>query len=396
MTPPAPPADTLPPQPFFHTAEQRRALARQRFFDEGQRPTGLVPDAVIQSWTRCVQARRDAAEPLRPATVSALRLQSAQRRHRALLAAAAPELAHLQALAAGRGCHLQLLGPDGVVLRSDGGDGGGGLLPAFTQPGTDVSEPRLGTTAPAVALRSGQPCAVQGREHFFEALHTLRCAAAPVHDGRGQLAGALNLSLEGEAFGFDALAVVATYAGAIGHRLAQALQRDGWLLRFHVHPDWVDTPGAALAGLDDDGRVRWCNEIATHWLPDGELAAWPAPPCTAAAAAADGPCRGTLPNGLPVWWRLQRGDGRAPAAAQATTASAAPAAPEVPPPVDPGPPPTLAAQREAAIVQALRQCRGNVSRAARLLGISRGAVYRHAGRRGMAPSVDDAAEVFRR
>jgi hypothetical protein len=35
----------LPVQPFFATPEQRFNLARQRFFEDGQRPTGLVSAA---------------------------------------------------------------------------------------------------------------------------------------------------------------------------------------------------------------------------------------------------------------------------------------------------------------------------------------------------------------
>ncbi|MEY3296727.1 MAG: hypothetical protein RLZZ451_2775, partial [Pseudomonadota bacterium] len=38
----APRAQALPAQPFFAGAPARAALARERFFAEGQRPTGLV------------------------------------------------------------------------------------------------------------------------------------------------------------------------------------------------------------------------------------------------------------------------------------------------------------------------------------------------------------------
>ncbi|MGH8796423.1 MAG: GAF domain-containing protein, partial [Caldimonas sp.] len=55
---------TAPPQPFFTTPEQRLALARERYFDEGIRPSGLVSEAVIQSWSRCLQARRRPGEAI--------------------------------------------------------------------------------------------------------------------------------------------------------------------------------------------------------------------------------------------------------------------------------------------------------------------------------------------
>jgi transcriptional regulator of acetoin/glycerol metabolism len=33
-------------------------MAREQFFEEGQRPSGLVPEPVIQSWSRCMGSRR--------------------------------------------------------------------------------------------------------------------------------------------------------------------------------------------------------------------------------------------------------------------------------------------------------------------------------------------------
>ena len=35
----------LPAQPFFSTPKQRLALARQRYFEEGVRPSGLVSES---------------------------------------------------------------------------------------------------------------------------------------------------------------------------------------------------------------------------------------------------------------------------------------------------------------------------------------------------------------
>ena len=63
---------TLPVQLFFTTVQQRLALARQRYFEEGVRPSGLVGESLIQSWSRCVQARRNPNESVafNPVTTS--------------------------------------------------------------------------------------------------------------------------------------------------------------------------------------------------------------------------------------------------------------------------------------------------------------------------------------
>ena len=82
----------LPPQAFFSTPEQRLALARQRYFEEGVRPSGLVSESVIQSWSRCLQAQRRPGDAVTFATVTASRTHSALTRSRVLLEAAGEEL----------------------------------------------------------------------------------------------------------------------------------------------------------------------------------------------------------------------------------------------------------------------------------------------------------------
>src|SRR5450755_5048644 len=74
----------LPAHPFFSTPEQRLALARERFFEEGIRPSGLVSEAVIQSWSRCVQSHRNPAEKIVFVPVTQGRVRSALTRSRML------------------------------------------------------------------------------------------------------------------------------------------------------------------------------------------------------------------------------------------------------------------------------------------------------------------------
>ena len=51
----------LPANPFYDSPAQRVALARQRFFEDGLRPSGVVSEAVIQSWSRCLRTHPDPA-----------------------------------------------------------------------------------------------------------------------------------------------------------------------------------------------------------------------------------------------------------------------------------------------------------------------------------------------
>jgi len=45
--------------PFFSTPAERVELARRRYFEEGVAPSGVVSDAVFQSWARCQRLHAD-------------------------------------------------------------------------------------------------------------------------------------------------------------------------------------------------------------------------------------------------------------------------------------------------------------------------------------------------
>jgi transcriptional regulator of acetoin/glycerol metabolism len=85
-----------------------------------------------------------------------------------------------------------------------------------------------------------------------------------------------------------------------------------------------------------------------------------------------------LPNGLTLWarceWRARDGH-RAVHAMGQPEAPAPSEAPKVA-----APEPTTASLRETehqTVVRVLAECEGNVSKAARALGVSRGRIYRH-------------------
>ncbi|HEX7441154.1 MAG TPA: Fis family transcriptional regulator, partial [Caldimonas sp.] len=107
-----------PPQPFFRTPEQRLALARERYFEEGIRPSGLVSESVIQSWGRCVQAHRDPAESIVFEPVTQARIRSALTRSRMLLENARSELRQLESTLAGTACTVILTDPQGIVVHA--------------------------------------------------------------------------------------------------------------------------------------------------------------------------------------------------------------------------------------------------------------------------------------
>lgn len=409
--------------PFFHTPAQRVALARQRFFEQGQRPTGLVSEAVIQSWARCLQQRQEPARVPAFNPVSTSRVHSVLQRNRVLLQAASAELAALQHTLAGTATAALLLDPQGVVMHASWAGGGGDtpVLDVGARIGVNLAEDSIGTNAPGITARTGCASMVLGEEHFACVTQRMHCAAAPVRDSQGRLAAVLDLSSEGRPFAFDAAGLVALYATAIENRLLRAQAHDQLLVQLQVNPALLHTPMAGLMGVDGRGQVAWLNPAAAALL--GRASAWPAPTGLDVEAAlgqhlavlqtwtqaAHSPRTLRLPSGLTVWVNCQWADGLAgpqdvpsaarpvaPAAAdttrgmppvpgvraetQAAAANTAPAGSTVAAPAAEAParpPGTLRDNDRRLIEQTLVACRGNVSQAARRLGVSRGLIYRH-------------------
>ena len=420
----------LPAQLFFSTPQQRLALARQRFFEEGVRPSGLVSEGVIQSWARCLQARRAPHEAVSFNPVTASRAHAALARSRLLLAAAANELSQLESTLAGTSCTAILTDPQGVVVhatrtqrRSDEV-----LMPLASRVGVSLAEDTVGTNAPGITAHTGQPSVVLGGEHFFGCVQVMHCAAAPIRDVRGQVAGVLDLSSETQPFGFDAAAVVGLYATSIENRLLSAQSQEHIVVHFQTWPNLLGTPMEALAGVASDGSVAWLNGAASRLLGHPHAAAGLQaealfglrPQELNAQTRRTQAAAHRLPCGLNVWLlaRMQAPDGLGQAinlgrheaaplgnpghagsvGAEPLHTPHTPHTPHATLPVEAprglthtsDTPPrngiggsgasggaTLRTAGLHLIEQTLADCGGNVSMAARRLGVSRGLVYRH-------------------
>lgn len=420
-------AGQTPRELFFRTTEQRIALARQKFFEEGVRPTGVVGEAVIQSWMRCLAARQQPERRPEFQPVTASRAHSALARSRELLAAADDDLGILETALAGTDCRVILTDGEGVTVHvtQRPAPDDQPVLRGAARLGVDLAETLVGTTAPGVVARTGHAVTVVAGEHFHVALARVDCAAAPIRDARGRLAGVLDLSVEGRGFGFHAASMVGLYATRIENRLLQMQSLDLLIVRFQADPHLLHTPLEALAGIDARGELRWLNAAGARLLAVEPDCAGPAETLFGlrlsdllALTRLRGPAVAQLPSGLRVWLqaRLRAGDGAdfnrsralavaapAPAAsahaAQATSAasatsaapptSAASATSAVPPtiaapatsaapatPAPPARPGTLGDHGRQLIDATLAECGGNISRAARQLGVSRGLLYR--------------------
>lgn len=379
-----------PHQLFAPTHAERVQRARTDFFERGLRPSGLISEAVIQSWMRCLRVSSNQRQKVAFEPVSASRQHAARERSRGLLELAQPPLQTLEQALSGTGAHVLLTNGDGVMLYATPAPTGPRMLMhGVARAGVCVAEAQVGTNAPGIVVATGQACTVTGSEHYFEGLHALRCAAAPIRNAQGALVGVLDVTVEDQAFGFDPAAMVGLYATTIENALLRAQARDQLVLRFQTHPSLLGSPLEGLAGIAADGSLVWTNEAGARLLG---CAAPVRQPLSAlellaidmrgllgmAHAEAARPLR--LASGLGLWVQAQLCDG-----ALALVGWELPAAqlalPEVQPVVQDHrpeqlPAATLRAHSRQLIQQTLAEQGGNVQRTARLLGISRGTLYR--------------------
>lgn len=377
--------------PFFNTPLQRTQLARERFFEQGQRPTGMVPEAVIQSWTRCLAdglqpQQRPEFEP-----VTRARAKAVQERGQPLLQSAAPELDQLDAMLASTGCKTLLTDRDGIVLRATPANAGAGaLLDSIGRVGVYLGEPNFGSTAPGISLSAAQDCAVAGAEHYFGVLQSLYCAAAPVRDPLGRVVGVLDVSIEGRPFAFDALALVRLCTAGIENRLLSLQAGADVVLCFQTDAALLGTPLEGRAVVSGGGRLLGMNAAASRLLQlDGVASGNDVHTLLGLTPAAIDRLRSRsqvqqpqahhLPSGLRVWLRAWRH--AEPAAAVRRLGSATPAASLG---ANPRPAASLRATSDQLISDTLRDCQGNIAQAARQLGVSRGLLYRRLQRRAGA------------
>jgi sigma-54 dependent transcriptional regulator, acetoin dehydrogenase operon transcriptional activator AcoR len=379
---------------FFSTQADRVALARQRYFEEGELPSGVVSEAVFQSWARCQRQKQDPHARLDFQPVTTSRAQLALQKNRLLRDAWLADVGEIDVVLGATNCGAMLTDPSGVLIGATSSRRAHEkITPIAHRIGVNFAEEAVGTTAPGIVARTGKQVCVQGAEHYFESVSFMHCAAAPVRDIHGNLAGVLDMSSEGIAFNFDAASVVGLYASSIENRLLISQSTEHLIVRFQISLAMMDTPMAGLIGVDMQGRIVWRNAAASRLLglpPDGEPTGSGKvdellQSSFSALASIPGDTHSLLrlPNGLQVHVRceLQARDGRRqlfsagksgqevlPMSAQEDVAAS--------PAVEPPEPASLRDADVDLIAKTLKECGGNVSAAARKLRVSRGLIYR--------------------
>ncbi len=244
--------------------------ARKRFFLDGTSPEGLVAAPILRSWQRCSSQGLDAGERPHVEPMSSAALRGEQERHDLLRRITRPEMMSLRQEAKLTDSVVILTDGEGLVLEMTGNpEFAGRASRVALRPGVAWNEAAIGTNAIGTALVERRPIGVHGAEHFFEPHRILTCAAAPIFDPRGQLAGVLDMSGHASVRPVHALGLVRLAVEQIEHRLFERGFERFSVLRFHEEAELVGTTREAVLVFEGDrlvgGNRRGLGLVKLDW-----------------------------------------------------------------------------------------------------------------------------------
>ncbi|XHS77195.1 GAF domain-containing protein [Burkholderiaceae bacterium UC74_6] len=238
--------------------------ATQRLLGEGAQT-----QAILSSHARSAAFGLNPLTTPPPDLPTAEQLRSHRERHARLMAQAAP-LMELLAEQLGLGRQLVLLADASGMILHLAGDAGfiERMRVLGLQVGALWSEAARGTNAVGTCLMSERPTMIHGAEHFLRALHMLSCVASPVLDHKGGLAGVIGIATERRGYHPHSLALV----GMAGRMIEQACFEERFAasgrLHFHAEPTALGTPAQGQLAVDEEGRWLGADRRALELLGD--------------------------------------------------------------------------------------------------------------------------------
>jgi transcriptional activator for dhaKLM operon len=222
--------------------------------------------AVVRSWKRCVYRFDPLARP-RLTAISRNALTTIIRAQQELITIATPFIEDIYQYTERSDYAILLADGAGCILET-GGDAHalGKAAELGFQQGMYWSENNAGASALGLVLLEGTAVQVVGAEHYFQFLHGIVTAAAPIHDVRGRIIGLLGMVGSVETATSHTLALVMAAARAIGNQL----QANWYLEEANQHLSEVNTIVEAITeGVivwNQQGEIRHVNEQAAEML----------------------------------------------------------------------------------------------------------------------------------
>jgi transcriptional regulator of acetoin/glycerol metabolism len=313
-------------------AEQIFAVARD--------PSAPARSAISASWVRSLM--RYGLDPMAktpPRTLSDRELREAREPVESLLASAQSTLDRLFQAVGDTGCCILFASANGVPIDRRGVCADNDTFQSWgLWPGTVWSEECEGTNGIGTCLADERALTIHRDQHFHSRNIGLSCTVAPVYDHRGRLAAALDVSSCRADLTADFVGLIAAAVADAARRIEARHFRTAFPgARIVVAPD-TDWGAGALLAIDRDDLVIGASRAArlACGITDAQLAA----PLRADALLCD----------------------------------------------EPGAAENLEHAERAVLQRALCRAQGNVSAAAKALGVSRATMHRKMRQLGLTRS----------
>ena len=314
----------------------RESSHADKVLEVTQSASAAARSTVAASWHR--SARKHGLDPNDQRIPERLEQSGLHERREELetfLMVAAPRLDALFSLMGQSGCAVLLTNADGVILDQRMSASDASTFESWGLcAGTDWSEAREGTNGIGTCLTENRRVIIHQGEHFFSRNTEMSCIDAPIYGPDGQIVGALDVSSARA----DQTEAINRLIGAQVANTARAIEEAGFRAAFSnariVVADCDNNESASLLAVDHHDLVIGATRKARR----------------AFGLVDSGPI-----SALPATDILGREDG----------------------------PTGFERAERAAVIRALARAYGNVSMAARQLGVGRATLYRRMKRLGL-------------
>ncbi len=154
---------------------------------------------LVASWSRCIGGY--GLDPMRaqpPHILTAAELRNSVEEMDEILFAARAALERLHAVSQGTKACILFAGQSGILVHSSVPLSDAAELHRLgLHPGVDWNEQTEGTNGIGTCLVEKSPLLIHKEQHFYERHMSVSCAAAPIFDHVGEIAGALDVTIYG-------------------------------------------------------------------------------------------------------------------------------------------------------------------------------------------------------
>ena len=216
--------------------------------------------AIRNSWARCRDVGLSPSGKPVDAVTSEIDLSIIQEKNERIRQFVLPELQLLYNQIAGTNFMVAYADTSGIVLdayldeefkRSDAGKA--------VIPGSIWTENNRGTNALGLALHSGKPQIVAGKDHYFRKLGNLSCFASPIYGQNNEILGVIDATSDAASRQEHTLALVKLASKNVENRLFIEQFNDSLILIFHARHEYLSTTSAALLAVDEHGFIDGAN-----------------------------------------------------------------------------------------------------------------------------------------